>query len=203
MNEYEAKLSVCHFLFLSLLSALLTFVCLLRLILPDSYLFTQTHTQTVSYPVLTLTSVIMLWCFHVLLSVWNGDTHTFLPEQFIVAHNCTYLRALIQSYKVFADVCWHLRVLEQLFKHVNGRSKSFTSIIDSELVVKGPLYFFLSLLRSSYLITAHINIIVWLDSHVSYWSLPVCHFTTGTSCGFSPQNSKSHTHIHTNPCTSQ
>lgn len=112
------KWSVCHPLFLSLLSDLLTF-CLSAS--PHSAWLMLIHTEThraVSYPALTLTSVIMLWCFHVPLSVQNGDTLAFLPVQLTVARDLLVsLCAQSVIKRFFADVRWYLRALGQLFEH--------------------------------------------------------------------------------------
>lgn len=65
---------------------LLTFVCLPH---PRSAWLTFNHTGC-WLPGFNL-SVIIFWCFHILLSVWSGDTCTFLPEVFMVATGCSYL----------------------------------------------------------------------------------------------------------------
>lgn len=68
------------------LSTLLTFVCLPH---PRSAWLTFNHTGC-WLPGFNL-SVIIFWCFHILLSVWSGDTCAFLPEVFMVATGCSYL----------------------------------------------------------------------------------------------------------------
>lgn len=76
---------------------------------------------------------------------------------------------------------------------------TFFSVVDHEFVIKSPSIFLSSSCSSviiqSNLITAHINVKVWLYSYFSYWSLPACHSTTGSLCGFSPQDNKSLSHI--------
>lgn len=90
---------------------LLTFVCLPH---PRSAWLTLNHAGC-WLPGFNL-SVIIFWCFHILLSDRSGDTCTFLSEVFMVA-NAPPICA-------DADVSWYLRAQEQLLSTALNRKSS-------------------------------------------------------------------------------